>query len=108
MELVPSTKSYLPMIAFNYARELIILKRYNEAIEVAEIGRQVCINYGHYSNLPGLLAALAECKRLLGYDKESLSLYYQSYYICKAIGKEQGRAVVREDLKKYFAIKIED
>ena len=108
MKLVSSTKSLLPMIAFNYARELIILKRYDEAIEIAEIGRQICINYGYYFNLPGLLAALAECKRLLGYDKESLSLYYQSYYICKAIGNEQGRAVVYEDLKQYFGIKIED
>ena len=107
MEVVPSAKSNLPMIAFNYAYELIVLKRYDEAIEISEIGRQVCVNYGHYTVLPKIIMILAECKHFLGEDKESLSLYRQSYYICKAIGNEQISAAVLKDAKQYFNIDIE-
>ena len=108
MELVPSTKSHLPMIAYNYAHELGILKRYEDSIEIAEIGRQVCINYGYYAILPELIAMLAECKHFLGKDKESMSLYRQSYYIYKAIGNERNIAVVLKDVKQYFGVEIED
>ena len=108
MEIVPSTKSHLPMIAFNYARELYFLKRYDEAIEIAELGRQICINYGHYTNLPELLSVLAECKHFLGDDKESMSLYRQSYYLCKILANERGIIVVQKEFKQYFGEEIKD
>lgn len=108
MELVPSTKANLPMIAYNYALELGKLKRYEDAIEVAELGRQVCVNYGHYTSLPGLLAVLAECRYLLGEVEVSRSLYHQAYYVYKAVGNERDSDVARADIEKYFGIEVKD
>lgn len=107
-KLVSSTKAHLPMVAFNYAREMGILKRYEDAIEVAELGRQACVNYGHYSELPSLLAVIAECRHFLGEDTESMSLYHQVYYLCRAIGNESGREIAQAEFKQYFHKAITD
>ena len=66
------------------------------------------INYGYYAALQDVLVILAECKHFLGDDRESLSLYRQSYYICKAIGNEKNGAIVLGNIKKYFGVEIED
>ena len=38
----------LPLISYNYARELAANKQYEDAIEIAELGRQSSVTYGHY------------------------------------------------------------
>lgn len=93
-------KKYLCLVSFNYARELAASKRYEDAIEVAEIGRKTCVERGHYQFLPGLLAIEAECAHFLGNRDWSIELYCQAYYIYKAIGDEHNLKRLERDARE--------
>lgn len=101
------TRSHLNMIAYNYARELNIIKQFKKAIEIAEEGRQVCLDYGHYLSLPGLLALQAECYYLLGEDAKSCDLYHQAYYLMKAIGDIDNAQKLRVNAEKQLGLEFE-
>lgn len=68
------------MILFNYATALYKISQYQKSLEIAEEGRRVCLDYGHYECLPGMLEVMADCHRCLGDSEKSKELYYQSYY----------------------------
>ena len=103
---IPLTRAHLNMIAYNYARELVLIRQYSKAIEVAEEGRQICLDYGHYLSLPGLLALQAECHYFLGNEDISRNLYHQAYYLAKAIGDNDKLRIIKrkamDELKLEF------
>lgn len=90
----------VPLIAHNYARELGLDKRYEDAIEIAEQGRQSCIKSGHYLLLPGLLHTEAECYHYLGNNDNSKNLYLQAYHIYSAVGNKEDLAILLSDVRK--------
>lgn len=92
----------LPLVAFNYARELDLVGRYAEAVEIAEIGWQACVKYGQYHTLPATIALIAECYHFLGEDNKSKNFYRQSFYLCQAINDEGCLNTVLFETKKYF------
>ena len=92
----------LPLVAFNYARELDLIGRYTDAIEIAETGWKACTQYGQYRTLPSTIAIIAECNHFLGDDSKSKEYYRQSYYIYKAVDDERGARVITAEAKKYF------
>ena len=83
---IPLTRAHLNMVAYNYAKALDIIGQSQNAIEIAEEGQQVCLDYGHYHSLPGLLAIQAGCYHSLGDDAKSRDLYYQAYYLMRVVG----------------------
>lgn len=87
----------LSMIAHNYSIDLATEKRFEEALEIAELGRRTCIEYGHYQFLPGLLAIMAECYYFTNETASSAELYCQSHYLYKAIGDEHN---LRKSMQK--------
>lgn len=105
--LLPPTCAHFPMIAFNYARELGLIGQYQKAIEVAQEGRRVCLDYGHYLDLPCLLSIFAECYHRLGDDEKSKEYYYQAYYLCKAIGDDHNSEIARKEAKLYLGLNID-
>ena len=92
----------LPLVAFNYARELDLIGRYTDAIEIAETGWKACTQYGQYRTLPSTIAIIAECNHFFGDDSKSKEYYRQSYYIYKAVDDERGARVITAEAKKYF------
>lgn len=92
----------LPLVSFNYARELDLAGRYAEAVEIAQTGWDACKQYGQYYTLPSAIALIAECYHFLGKDDQSKDLYRQAYYVYKAIGNARGVSVVEKETKKYF------
>lgn len=82
---IPLTRAHLNMVLLNYARELDVVGQFKKAIEIAEEGMRICLDYGHYLSLPGLLSVEAECYHLLGDDEKSRDLYCQAYYLSKSI-----------------------
>lgn len=104
---IPQTKAHLNMVAFNYARQLDLVGQYQKSIEIAEEGREVCLKYGHYLSLPSLLEIMAECHHFLGNDEISRDLYFQAYYLGKAIGNETCVQLVREEAKQYHHLEFE-
>lgn len=92
----------LPLVAFNYARELDLIGCYTDAIEIAETGWKACTQYGQYRYLAPTIALIAECNHFLGDDSKSKEYYRQSYYIYKAVDDERGARVITAEAKKYF------
>lgn len=92
----------LPLVAFNYARELDLIGRYTDAIEIAETGWKACTQYGQYRYLAPTIAIIAECNHFWGDDSKSKEYYRQSYYIYKAVDDERGARVITAEAKKYF------
>lgn len=92
----------LPLVAYNYARELDLVGRYADAIEIAQLGWKACTQYGQYHTLPPTIAMIAECFHFLGEDDKSKDYYRQAYYLYKAIGRERGIEVVLSETQKYF------
>ena len=97
---IPLTRAHLNMVLYNYARELNAVGQFQNAIEIAEEGMQICLDYGHYLSLPGLLALQAECHHFLGDDEKSRDLYYQSYYLMKVVGDSENAQILKRKALK--------
>ena len=95
-----------PMILFNYARVLDLCGRYKEGKQLAEEGKNVCIQYGQYQTLPGCLEIYAECCHFMGEDNESAEAYCEAYYLCKVIGRQEDLEIIKAEAKKYLGIEF--
>jgi len=91
---------YLSPAALNCSRELCLACRYEEALDVAELGRKTCLDYGYCQSLPGLLAVIAECRCVMGEYEQGRELYSQAYYLFKETGNASGLASVEEAARK--------
>lgn len=69
----------LPLVAYNYSRLLGRERRYEECIEVAEIGRQCCIMYNKCKMLGGLIFNIACCCHDLGQDEKNARSFWYSH-----------------------------
>ena len=90
----------LAMIAHNYSIDLGLERRYEEAIEIAELGRRTCVEYGHYQFLPGLLAIMAECWYFMNETERSAELYYQAHFLYKAVGDEHNLNIIDAEIRE--------
>lgn len=106
-EKIPPHRAHIPLVAYNYARELALVKRYAEAIEIAEEARTICVSYGHYQFLPGLLAVLAECRFFAGDSARSAALYRQAYYLYEAINNEKNRSIIQAEARERLGLVLE-
>jgi transcriptional regulator with XRE-family HTH domain len=96
----------LPLVTHNYAIELLECKRYDDAIEMAELGRQSCIKYGHYQHLPGLLATMAECYFFLGDNEKSLDYYKRAYYLYEAVENQRALDKLKNEVAEHFGTDV--
>lgn len=88
------------LVAHDYAINLGLEKRYEEAMEIANRGWQVSVEKGTYQFLPGFLAILAECHYFTGNKEKSRELYIQAYCIYKAFKDEANLAIMRREMKE--------
>lgn len=100
LQKIPANHSFLPLVVYNYARELSQVGRIEDALRMAEKGKSICINYGHYQLLPALLAILANCHFQLGETEESKALYRQSYYLFTVLDDIRNRELIRKDAEE--------
>lgn len=91
---------HLSPVTLSYARELCLLGRYEEALDAAELGQKLCLDYGYCQALPGLLAVMAECRGAMGDHEQSAALYCQAYYLFKETGNINGLTRVKEAAEK--------
>lgn len=102
----PTVRKHMAMVALNYAIQLDALKLFSKAIEIAEEGCRICLDYGHYLSLPGLLEVKAECFYFLGEEEKSKDLYFQAYYLCKAVRNDHDMEIIRKEVKAYTGITL--
>lgn len=96
----------LPLTAYNYSRLLGLEGRYEEAIEIAELGRQCCIKYNKCRFLGGLLLNIACCLHDLGKDKMSKELLIDSYYVNKAMKEERQCEMIKKYAREVLGLNI--
>lgn len=97
----------LPLTAYNYSRLLGLECCYEEAIEVAELGRQCCVKYNRCRMLGGLLLNIAYCLHEMGEDERSRELLTQSYYVYKAMEKVRNCRDVQNYAKETFGMELD-
>ena len=97
----------LPLTAYNYSTLLGLERRYEEAIEVAELGRQYCVKYNKCRMLGGLLLNIACCLHELGEDKKSGELLIASYYVNKAMERTKSCETVKQYARENLGIEID-
>lgn len=100
-------RTHIAMVAFNYARELSVIGRYEEAVQVALEGKKYCLAYGSIRSLAGILSVLAESCHFLGEDEKSKDYYFQTYYLAKSMEDEHNIPAVREEARKYLGLEFE-
>ena len=86
---------YLLLIAYNYARHLVLEDRLEEALEISEIGRKTCIKQEHYYLLPKFLHVEAECLYFTGRADKSKGFYRSAYYLYGAVGNRIDQELLR-------------
>lgn len=97
-------QAMLPLTAYNYSRLLGLERRYEEAIEVAELGRQCCVKYNKCRMLGGLLLNIACCLHEMGEDEKSKELLIQSYYVGLAMENFQDCEVIKRYAKETIGL----
>lgn len=95
---------YLHLIAYNYAWCLASEKRFEEALEISEFGRHICIRQGYYNTFPGFLHIEAECYYFMGAISKSLELYRSAFHIYGAIMNTQDQEALKTDAKERFKL----
>lgn len=98
--------AHLTLIAHNYAQELALLKYCHRAIDVAEEGKRISVNYGYYLFLPGFLAILGECYYLLGEKETSKKLCVQAHYLYEILDDERNLRLIDPDIRARFDLEF--
>lgn len=98
--------SDLGFVAFNYSRELMVDGNYCAAVEIAEIGRQVCTKYAKYHSLAGILSVLANCYSHLNQKERSGELYFLAYSLYKIVGNENNIEHLRNDARDTLNLEL--
>lgn len=102
----PRYAGNLVVILNNYARELNIDKRYEEALEIAQMGWNIAIKYNDYWCLGSLLSSQATSYAHLGETEKSKDLYYQTLYLYKALGDSDGITHLKNDARDTLGIEL--
>lgn len=77
---IESMVSLFTMLAYNYSRLLGLERRYEECIEIATLGQEICIKHNKCQLLGGLLLNIAYAQHELGYDDECKQNLVDAYY----------------------------
>ena len=88
--------SVLTLITYNYSRLLGREKRYEECIEVAQYGYDICVKYNRYQHLGGLLLNMAYSLHELGQDEKSKSKLLDSYYAYRLMQRYSSCDVIKK------------
>lgn len=96
----------LTLVACNYTHELFKVGRYDDALEVAELGRKACVEYAHYQFLPIILHLMGECYFCQGDVNRCKEYYRDAYCLYKVIGDEHNRLLLEKDIVEHLGLKF--
>lgn len=106
MQKRTANHDYLNLITFNYALQLGLEKRLNEALKISKLGQQACIQQGNYSLLPRFLHIDAECYYLMGENNKVVELCRSAYYIYGAILDSRNQELLKTDVSEQFHLML--
>ena len=94
------------MICYNCSRSLYLEKRYEECIEIANLGWKVSIRERYSGYLGGLLSVLGYAYYAQDKLEDSKRCFYQAYYMYTVVQDDEHIKLVVRDLKNFFDIEI--
>ena len=100
--------SVLTMLAYNYSRLLGQERRYEECLEYAQMGYEVCIKYNKARMLGGLLINMACALHELGQDEESIVKVKDSYHAYRLMQRFPEAENVKKYAKETFGLELVD
>ena len=96
----------LILIAYNYSRRLYFEKRYEESIDIANLGLEASRQERCFSCLGGLLSVLGHALYVEGKLEESKKHLLQSFYIYTIMRDNINIKLAKENLKEFFNIDV--
>lgn len=96
----------LILIAYNYSRSLYFEKRYEDSIDIANLGLETSIKERCSSYLGGFLSVLGHAFYAEGRLEESKKYFYQSFYIYTVLRDDINIKLAKENLKEFFNIDV--
>ena len=106
MDGLNEQSAIVPMISYNFSRELLLDGKPQEALDIAHIGRTYSLKYGKYSELGGLLLAMADSLHKLGLIESSRKRFIEAYFLYKATGNDQEAEIARQYAKETINLDI--
>lgn len=94
----------LPMIIYNLTRELGLIKRYDEAIELSNIGIKSCLKSSNFNMLPRIVLNKGCCLYEIGDMETSKRLLLQAYYSFDMTENFGSKEKVKNYIKEKFDI----
>ena len=94
------------LVTHNYTRTLFMVRRYDDALDVAELGRKVCVEYAHYQFLPGLLDLIGGCYFYQGNVEKCKEYYRDAYCLYKVIGNDHDRILLEQTAKERLGLEF--
>lgn len=94
------------LIANNYAINLGLAGRYEDALQLAERGLDACVHYGQFLHLPSFLATQAECQFFLGKREKSTELYIRAGYLLDIIGDKHNLEILRKEMREHLGMDL--
>jgi len=97
----------IALVAHNYTHALFMVGHYDDAIEVAELGQKICVEYAHYQFLPGLLDLMGGCYFYKG-DREKCKQYYRdAYSLYRVTGNDRDRIALEKAAKERLNLEFQ-
>lgn len=94
------------LVACNYTNMLFKVGRYDDALEVAELGRKLCVEYAHYQFLPPIIHLIGECYFRQGDVNKCKECYRDAYCLYKVIGDEHNRLRLEKSITDHLGLEF--
>lgn len=90
------------LVSYNYSCFLCRDKQYERAIQVANWGWNLSVQWGRSTSLGGLFYVLGEANYQLGQQEQGKSYFLQAYYSFLAMQDPANAETMRNNLQDYF------
>ena len=94
------------MLHYNCSRLLGLEKRYEEELEVAQTGYEICVKYNKARMMGGLLLNMACALQELGRDEESKKKFAESYSAYYLMMDLKSCELIKEHVKKTYNLEL--
>lgn len=98
--------SVLPMLCYNFSRLLGKEKRYEEELEIAQYGYEICIKYNRKQLIGKLLLNMGCALHELGREEESKKCLIDSYDVSRVLKNEKSCELVRQYIREVFDLEV--
>lgn len=98
----------MPMLHYNCSRLLGLEKRFEEELEVAQTGYEICVKYNRARMMGGLLLNMACALHELGREEESKQAFVDSYHAHRLMKNFKSCQLIQDYVKKIYNTELRE